>query len=56
MKNRQTINETIPNWLIGSGIFSALDSFDVPWRVSDIATELDMEYHGNIRGDKFISP
>ena len=56
MTKRQTINETIPNWLIGSGIFNALNDFDVPWRVSDIANELDMEYHGNISGDKFISP
>ena len=56
MKNRQTINDTMPNWLLGSGIFNALDNYDVPWRVADIANELDMEYHGNISGDKYISP
>ena len=56
MTNRQTINDTMPNWLLGSGIFNALDNYDVPWRVADIANELDMEYHGNISGDKYISP
>lgn len=56
MTNRQTINDTMPNWLLGSGIFNALNDYDVPWRVADIANELDFEYHGNISGDKFISP
>ena len=56
MTNRQTINDTMPNWLLGSGIFNALNDYDVPWRVADIANELDLEYHGNISGDKFISP
>ena len=56
MTNRQTINDTMPIWLLGSGIFNALDNYDVPWRVADIANELDMEYHGNISGDKYISP
>ena len=56
MTNRQTINETMPNWLLGSGIFNALNDYDVPWRIADIANELDLEYHGNISGDKFISP
>lgn len=54
--DRQKLNDVFPNWLIGGGIFSALNIFDVPWQVSDIATELDIEYHGNISGEKFIAP
>lgn len=38
------------------GIFTALQSFDVPWKNDGIETELDMVYYGNISGDKIISP
>ena len=52
---RVRLNEAIPNWMV-SGIFTALNSFDVPWKEEDIYTYLDLEYHGNISGDKFVSP
>ena len=38
------------------GIFTALQSFDVPWQDDNIATLLDTEYYGNISGDKIVSP
>lgn len=44
------------DWLTDGGIFTYLDGFDVPWKNDDISTELDLEYHGNISGDKIISP
>ena len=56
MQERKKINEVIPNWLIGSGIFSALNGYAVPWQYENIASELDLEYHGNISGDKYVSP
>lgn len=56
MMIQKTLNEVCPNWSIGSGIFSALNLCAVPWQYEDIAGELDLEYHGNISGDKLISP
>lgn len=53
--NPKRINEVMPEWLAG-GIFSALDSFDVPWKDLDIASQLDLQYHGNYSGQKIISP
>lgn len=53
--NPKRINDVIPEWLTG-GIFSALDSFDVPWKDLEIASELDLQYHGNYSGQKIISP
>lgn len=56
MKTTKRLNEVIPNWQLGEGIFSALNGFAVPWQYEGIATELDLEYHGNISGEKKISP
>lgn len=56
MKTRKKINEVIPNWMLGEGIFNALQSFPVPWQYENISASLDLEYHGNISGDKFVSP
>ena len=50
------LNEVIPDWDIGEGIFSALQTFDVPWAEEDISASLDLAYHGNWSGDKIISP
>lgn len=50
------LNEVIPDWDIGYGIFSALQTCDVPWAEEDIASSLDLAYHGNWSGDKIISP
>ena len=54
--NRQKMNDVFPNWLTGTGIFSALQSFPVPWAYDNIDTSLDLEYFGNISGEKFVSP
>ena len=50
------LNDVFPGWLSGGGIFSTLQMFPVPWKVENISSALDMEYHGNVSGDKIISP
>ena len=50
------LNDVFPDWLSGGGIFSTLQMFPVPWKNENIAGSLDLEYHGNISGDKIISP
>ena len=56
MRERPRINDVFPNGLSGAGIFSALQSLDVPWKEDAISTSLDIEYHGNHSGDKYVSP
>lgn len=51
-----TLNDVYPNWLSGDGIFSDLQNLSVPWQSDNISTYLDMEYHGNMSGDKLLSP
>lgn len=53
---RKKVNDIFPDWLTGSGIFSALNNYPVPWQIDNISTSLDLEYHGNISGEKFTSP
>lgn len=48
------LQTVFPNW-ITSGIFTALNEYDVPWK-NDNITDLDVEYFGNISGEKTISP
>lgn len=55
-KNRQKINEVFSDAFTGSGIFNALQSFPVPWAIENISESLDLEYFGNISGEKYISP
>lgn len=50
------INNVFPEWLTGGGIFSELDTLDVPWKSLNIGQVLDVQYHGNVSGGKFISP
>lgn len=50
------LNDVFPEWLSGGGIFSTLQSFPVPWKDKNISGALDLEYHGNVSGDKIISP
>lgn len=38
------------------GIFSDLQSFDIPWKSPDISQRLDIAYLGNHSGQKSISP
>lgn len=52
---RKTLNDYFPEWDT-AGIFAALQGYDVPWKNPNIATSLDMEYHGNHSGDKLASP
>lgn len=59
MWNRQKqtrLNDVFPEWLTGGGIFSTLQKFPVPWKNENISVALDMEYHGNISGEKIVSP
>lgn len=53
---RKRLNDVFPDWLTGSGIFGTLQTFPVPWADENISAALDMEYHGNISGEKLISP
>lgn len=46
--------EIIPQWRT-NGIFNTLTEYNVPWDES-LSTDLDIEYFGNISGDKYISP
>lgn len=50
------LNDVFTDWLTGAGIFSTLQNFDVPWKAENISSQLDLEYHGNLSGDKIISP
>ena len=50
------LNDVFPGWLAGGGIFSTLQTFPVPWKDENISGALDLEYHGNVSGDKIISP
>lgn len=56
IESRKRLNDVFPGWFSGSGIFAALQSFPVPWKDENISTALDIEYHGNISGEKLISP
>lgn len=50
------LNDVFPEWMSGGGIFSVLQSFQVPWRGENISGALDLIYHGDVSGDKIISP
>lgn len=50
------LNELFPDWAAGKGIFSALQNKGVPWESENISNLLDMEFHGNIAGEKLVSP
>ena len=39
-----------------NSIFTDLQSLDIPWKNDNIAQKLDIEYMGNISGNKFASP
>ena len=50
------LNDLFSAWAGGGGIFTTLQSLEVPWAADNIASSLDLEYHGNFSGDKLISP
>lgn len=58
LTTRKTIklNDVMPEWLTGKGIFTALSNFNVPWKNDITASLLDIEYHGNHAGSKNVSP
>ena len=49
------LNEVFPNWTT-NGVFSYLNTFDVPWKNFTTPAELDIAYHGGRSGGKIISP
>lgn len=49
------LNEVFPNWMT-KGIFSYLNTLDVPWKNVTTPAELDIVYHGGRSGCKIISP
>ncbi len=52
---QKRLRDVMPNGMT-SGIFTALQSRDIPWKDSNIELSLDMQYHGNRSGNKIISP
>lgn len=55
MNDYYRLKDVFPNGISGNGIFSSLTS--APWASSpSINYALDIEYFGNISGDKIISP
>ena len=55
MTESKRLNDVFPDWLTGGGIFSTLQTFPVPWKGENISAALDLEYHGNVSGEKIIS-
>lgn len=49
------LNEVFTDY-INNGIFTFLNSLDVPWKEKDISQQLNLQYHGNISGKKETSP
>ena len=55
-KNKKKLIDVFPDWSTGGGIFSILQDYTVPWQDSDFALALDIDYYGNISGEKYVSP
>lgn len=51
-----TLNDYFTNWKTGKGIFYYLSIQSAPWEMSVDSKSLDMLYHGNTSGSKYISP
>lgn len=49
------LNEVFNDY-INKGIFTFLNSLDVPWKDKNIFQQLNLQYHGNISGKKEVSP
>lgn len=49
------LNEVFTDY-INNGIFTFLNSLDVPWKEKNIYQQLNLQYHGNISGRKDTSP
>ena len=48
-----TLNDVFTDW-ITNGIFKHLQALDVPWKNDITSNELDVIYHGNRSGKKFV--
>ena len=49
------LDDVFPDGITGDGVFSALQSTEVPWKDENISSSLDTLYHGN-HGARIISP
>lgn len=49
------LNEVFTDY-VNNGIFTFLDSLDVPWKEKNISQQLNLQYYGNISGKKETSP
>ena len=49
------VNDAYPNGYYGDGIFTDLETHNVPWKNEDIATQLNIAYYAR-SGDKSCSP
>ena len=49
------LNEVFTDY-INNGIFTFLNSLEVPWKDKNISKQLNLQYHGNISGKKETSP
>lgn len=56
MKTRKKLIDAFGDVLTNGGIFSALNTYNVPWKESIEHTALDVEYFYNISGQKYSSP
>lgn len=52
--SRKKLIDVFPDWLTTGGIFTSLTG--MPWSTAVTGSILDIEYYGNISGDKAISP
>lgn len=50
------LNDVYKDWMLGDGVFTDLNNFDVPWKNDDNVSALNMAYHGSHSGDKNVSP
>ena len=53
---KMKLNEVYSDWLTGDGIFTDLQTLEVPWAEEGIAEFLNLSYYGNHSGQKEISP
>lgn len=56
MKDWKRLLMVTPTGKTGNGIFTALQSMEIPWKNADMSTELDIDYYNNYSGSKIISP
>lgn len=52
----QRLEDVFPMAAAGQGIFHYLESFDVPWKDAVESAPLDLQYHLNRSGEKYVAP